>query len=104
MQILYWAYVNVFRCLRRIHKIFSEDNSKPIEIQNAHWLSVDAYMEDGSTIDVTDQIRNIYRSDALLYPSHLENALRMDDVVDWYYLTQTLEYNKIPTEGVLNGL
>lgn len=104
MHVLYWAYVNIFRCLRRLHKVFSEEYSKPIERQKSQWLSVHAELEDGNTIDVTDKIRNIYRDDALLVPWELKNALRMEDVSNWYYLTQTLEYNKIRTEGVLNGL
>ena len=104
MQFLYWAYVQVFRCLRRTHKMFSVDYSKPMEVNDSMWMMVDAKLEDGSTIDVTEQVRDAIRSDAILTHDFLENALRIRHVESWNYLTKTLEYNKIPPEGILNGL
>lgn len=61
-------------------------------------------MSDGSTIDVTECVRDTFRHDVVLTPQILEGATRLDSVEGWYYLTKTLEYNKIPTEGVVNGL
>lgn len=104
MQFLYWAYVQVFWCLRRTHKIFSIDYSKPMEPNDSKWMMIDAKLEDGSTIDVTEQVRDVIRSDAILTADFLEKALRIRHVESWNYLTKTLEYNKIPPEGVLNGL
>jgi hypothetical protein len=104
MEFMYWAYVRVFRCLRRTHKIFSTDYSKPMEVNDSKWLMVDAKLVDGTTIDVTEQIRDVIRSDAILTHEFLEKALRISPVESWNYLTKTLEYNKIPTQGVLNGL
>jgi len=101
---MYWVYVNIFWCLRRVHKTFSNDNSSDIKKYDAEWLSVDAVLSDSTIVDVTDRIRNIIRNDAILTPTFLERCLRMENVIDWYYLTKTLEYNKITAKGVLNGL
>jgi len=104
MSCLYWAYVNVFRCVRSVHKVLWEEVSKPIQIQTSNWLLVEARMNDGTTIDVTDQIRNVFRDDAFLTQSKLESALRMENVESYNYLTTTLEYNKIEADGIVNGL
>ena len=101
---MYWVYVNIFWCLRRVHKTFSEDYSVDMKKHECEWLCVEAVLSDASIVDVTDMIRNIIRNDATLTPIFLEQSLRMENVVDWYYLTKTLEYNKIDTTGVLNGL
>jgi hypothetical protein len=61
-------------------------------------------MDDGTTVDVTDQIRNVFRDDAFLTPDKIGAALRMENVESYNYLTTTLEYNKIEPEGIVNGL
>lgn len=104
MRYLYWAYVNVFRCLCRVRRALWEEASKPIELKDSKWLSVDAHVYDGSIVDITDQMRNVFRGDAFLTPSKIENALRMDNVESYHYLTTTLEYNKIEADGIVNGL
>ena len=104
MRYLYWAYVNVFWCFRRVQRALWEEALKPIEIRGSKWLSVDAHMRDGSIIDITDQIRNMFRDDAFLTPCKIEEALRMDNVESYHYLTTTLEYNKIEADGLVNGL
>jgi hypothetical protein len=105
MYILYWAYVNVFWCLRRVHKLFGEEQT-PVEIQahNATWLSVDATFSNGTTQDMTEVVRETFRHDALLTPDILARATRLDDVVSWRYMTTALEYKEIQAEGVVNGL
>jgi hypothetical protein len=43
MNVFYWVYVNVFWCLRRVHKLLGEENTPvQIEVHNAKWLSMDA--------------------------------------------------------------
>ena len=105
MNILYWVYVNVFWCLRRVHKILGEEK-RPIELEvhNSKWLSVDATFADGTTKDVTEIIRDSIRSDTLLTPNILERVTRLDNVESWAYLTTALEYNKITADGIVNGL
>jgi hypothetical protein len=104
MEALYWVYVNVFWCFRQTQKLLYTDEPKQLEASKSKWMMVDATLKDGGYMDVTDQIRNIVRSDALLTPEFLEKTLRIENVAYWSYLTQTLEYNKIPPEGIVNGL
>lgn len=105
MNIAYRVYINLFWCFRGIHRIFSEEQT-PIQmnVHESSWLSVDATMLDGSTQDVTDTVRNCLRHDAVITPDILERITRLENVESWAYLTQTLEYNKITAEGVVNGL
>ena len=104
MRWLYWAYVNVFRCFRSVHRVLWEEVSRPIQIRTSNWLLVEARMDDGTTVDVTDQIRNVFRDDAFLTPDKIGAALRMENVESYNYLTTTLEYNKIEADGIVNGL
>ena len=104
MRCLYWAYVNVFRCFRSVHRVLWEEVSRPIQIRTSNWLLVEARMNDGTTIDVTDHIRNVFRDDAFLTPDKIGTALRMENVESYNYLTTTLEYNKIEADGIVNGL
>lgn len=104
MGIFYQIYVNVFWCLRRVHKMMNEDYSKPMETRDSTWMSLSAVYADGNMIDVTETAMDVLRKDAILTPDYLEMSLRMTGVQDWFYLTKSLEYTKIPTEGVLNGL
>ena len=104
MRFLYWVYVNVFWCLRTVSKAFYEEQRvKPIETREATWLYVDANVN-GDTHDVTERVRDYVRSDTILTPQLLESITRMEGVQSWGYLTKSLEYNKIPAEGVVNGL
>lgn len=104
MEYLYWAYTHVFRCARRVKKIFVDDVETPIALSNATWLSVYAEHSNGDSIDVTREVKYVFQSGILLTPDILARGLSMYNVRDWYYLTKTLEYNKIEDEGVVNGL
>ena len=105
MNVFYQVYANLFCCIKRIHKLFNEDQ-KPLEfsVRDSDWLSVDANMLDGTTQDITETVRDCMRHDALITPEVLERITQIENVASWGYLTKTLEYNKIPTEGVVNGL
>jgi hypothetical protein len=62
-------------------------------------------MLDGTAQDITDTVREKLNHNVLITPEILEQITRIDDNVEsWTYLTKTLEYNKIPAEGVVNGL
>jgi hypothetical protein len=104
MRIFYWVYVNVFWCLRRVHKVFVEEQAKPIEFHESSWIYVDATLENGETQDVTEHLRDNVRHDAMLTPEFLKRVTRLENVESWGYLTKALEYNKIPAEGIVNGL
>lgn len=104
MNIIYKLYVNVFWCCRRVHKILSEDHSEPIKVPEAEWLSLSAMYPDGTVVDVTDKVKDLFDKKTKLTPDLLEISLNTDRALDWFYLTKTFDYNKIPTEGVLNGL
>jgi hypothetical protein len=104
MRLFYWVYVNVFWCLRAVHKVFSEDYRKPIEVRDNSWMYVDATFRNGETQDVTEQLRDRVRHDALLTPEFLASVTHLENVESWGYLTKALDYNKIPAEGIVNGL
>jgi hypothetical protein len=104
MNIIYWVYTRVFWCLRRFHTIFSQDFSKPIQLRDSKWLYVDATFHDGTTLDVTEILRDTARHDMMFTPAKLSEMTNLTDVKNWGYLTTTLDYNKITTEGVVNGL
>ena len=104
MRWLYWAYLNVFRCIRSVQRVLWEEVSRQIEVRTSSWLSVEAHMEDGTTIDITDQLRNVFRFDSFLTPDNISTALRMENVESYHYLTATLDYNKIEADGIVNGL
>jgi len=77
---------------------------KPLEVHENKWLCVDAVLQNGETRDVTEELRNYIRNDATLTPVFLEKVTKLENVESWNYLTKALEYNKIPAEGILNGL
>jgi hypothetical protein len=67
-------------------------------------MSVYAEYHCGQTIDVTSLVKYTFHPDIVLTPDILAQGLSMSNVRSWYYLTKTLEYNKIPDEGIVNGL
>lgn len=104
MECLYWVYIHVFRCGRLIKKLFVDDVERSIALSNATWLAVYAEHSNGDSIDVTHEVKYVFQSGILLTPEILAKGLSMYNVRDWYYLTKTLEYNKIEDEGIINGL
>ena len=104
MECLYRVYTKLFRCSRRVRKLFVKDVPKEMNAQTGKWIAVYAEMENGTIFEVTPQIRSIYPPNTIIMPFILRMDLRMDDVRSWYYFTETLEYNKIPDEGIVNGL
>ena len=104
MEYIYWAYVNIFQCARRVKKLFVDEESKPIRASEGTWLSIHAETIRGTTIDVTREVKFVFPKDAFLTPDILGKGLSMYGVRDWYYLTKTLEYHKIQEEGIVNGL
>ena len=77
---------------------------KPIELHESNWLYVDATFKNGDVEDITEQVRDAIRHDAIITPAILERVTRLEDVESWGYLTKALDYNKIPAEGIVNGL
>ena len=104
MNILYILYTEAFRCFRRFYKIVNAEVSIPISSRDPNWLSVNASMVDGTEQDVTEQVKPILKFDELVTPWRLTEITELKGVESWSYLTKTLEYNKIPSHGVINGL
>ena len=90
--------------MRRVYKMTTTDVSVPLPTRDPNWIYVSANMMDGTEEDVTDRVRLILREDELVTPWRLTEITELKGVESWTYLTKTLEYNKIPSHGVANGL
>lgn len=101
---MYWCYIRVFRCLRWVDRLlFAEEKQEEIQ-PPTKWLAITAIQNGGDNMDVSDRVRDTFRSEAWLTPGMLARGLRMDESTSWHYMTPSFEYHKIPPEGVLNGL
>ena len=103
MSIWYFFYTEAFRCFRRVYKILNMNVSVPLPIRDPIWLSINANMFDGTDEDVTDRVKLTLREDELVTPWRLVEITGLK-AQSWSYLTKTLEYNIIPSQGVNNGL
>ena len=104
MNILYLLYIELFRCARRVYRLAKAEVPIPLPTHDALWLSLNANMVDGTEQDVTEQVKPILKVDELVTPWRLTEITELKGVESWSYLTKTLEYNKIPSHGVINGL
>ena len=104
MNIWYILYTEAFRCFRRIYKIVRPEVSIPLQTRDPFWLSINANMFDGVEEDVTEKVKCVLREDECVTPWRLTEITGLKGVESWSYLTKTLEYNKIPSHGVINGL
>jgi len=80
------------------------DVSIPLPSRDPIWLCLSANMMDGSDIDVTEMVRLTLRDDEIVTPWRLTELTGLQGVKSWSYLTKTLEYNKITSSGIVNGL
>jgi len=78
--------------------------SVPLPTRDPLWLSINANMFDGTEEDVTDRVRLVLKEDEMIMPWKLTEITELKNVESWSYLTKTLEYNKIPSHGIANGL
>jgi len=108
MSFWYWIgytiYKEAFRCMRRVYKITRPEVSVPLPTRDPLWLSINANMFDGTEEDVTDRVRLVLKEDDMVMPWKLTEITELKNVESWSYLTKTLEYNKIPSHGIANGL
>jgi len=90
--------------MRRVYRMTRVEVSVPLPTRDPLWLSINANMFDGTEEDVTDRVRLVLKEDEMIMPWKLTEITELKNVESWSYLTKTLEYNKIPSHGIANGL